>query len=128
MRKVDFTFNSEKENGTHYQLASGYISETVILFEKENVICLIDAKGTVEFYDDSDCSLASANLPKIESGKGVYQDITCFADTNSIKLQFPIYKWIDNYPNCDGEHDRWDTVIIGQNTIEFNLANKTITL
>ena len=33
--KIDITFNTEKENEKYFQIASGYISETTILFEKD---------------------------------------------------------------------------------------------
>lgn len=34
-------------------------------------------------------------------------------------LQFPIAKWIDNDPNCDGEYDRWDSKMFGYHALEF---------
>ena len=127
MRKFDFTFNSENAAcESKFQIASGYISETAILFEKENIVAVVYAKGCVEFYNTDDQPLASATVPENDGGKGVYQDICCFADGNTITLKFPIYEWIDNYPNCDGEHDRWDTKIIDYYTVVFNLSDNSV--
>ena len=128
VKKIDIIFNSEKENDKkHFQIASGFISETTLLFEKENIVALIHAKGSVEFYNMKDELLASGEVPAVDSGKGVYEEICCEVIENSIVLKFPIYEWIDNYPNCDGEYDRWDTRIIGYNTLTFDrLTNSVI--
>lgn len=109
-----------------YQLASGYISETTIHFENENVVAVIQAKGSVEFFNMDDELIAAGKVAPEESGKGVYEEIACQAEGNLIILQFPIYEWIDNYPNCDGEHDRWDTKIIGFHTLTLDLLSCSI--
>ena len=122
-KTVDITFDSEKITGSQkYQLASGYISQTSILFEKEGVIAVIQANGSVEFFDRNDSRIAAGNAPAIDDGRGVYEDVFCAVNNGAICLEFPVYKWIDNYPNCDGEHDRWDTVIIGRHTLTLELS------
>ncbi len=126
-RKIDITFNSEAQTDKKlYQIASGYISKTTVLFEKEDVIAVIEAKGSVEFYDINDELIAVGKLPPVEDGKEVYEEVSFKAEGNLITLSFPVYEWIDNYPNCDGEHDRWDTRIVGYNTLTLDLLNRTI--
>lgn len=125
-RKIDIIFDSEKSTEKMYQLASGYISQTTILFEKENIIAVIQAKGSVEFYSMDDKLIAAGSVPAVENGKGVYEDIRCQAESGLIRLRFPIYEWIDNYPNCDGEHDRWDTRIVGYHTLTLELSTGSI--
>ncbi len=124
---ADIIFNSEKDvNLKMYQIASGYISQTKIFFEKENVLAVIEAKGTVEFYGTDEKLIASGKVPPVVSGKEVYEEVGCQTENNMIKLQFPIYEWIDNYPHCDGEHDRWDTKIIGYHTLTLDLLNGSV--
>lgn len=126
-RNINITFNSEKDSeNTLYQLASGYISQTTILFEKEHVVAVIDAKGSVEFYNTDDVLIASGSVPVKDSGKGLYMDVTCRSENDRIELRFPIYEWIDNYPNCDGEHDRWDTRIVGYHTLALDLTTGSV--
>lgn len=126
-RNINITFNSEKDSeNTLYQLASGYISQTTILFEKEHVVAVIDAKGSVEFYNTDDVLIASGSVPVKDSGKGLYMDVTCRSENDRIELRFPIYEWIDNYPNCDGEHDRWDTRIVGYHTLVLDLTTGSV--
>ncbi len=126
-RNIDIVFDSEKETGEKlFQLASGYISETTILFEKENVAAVIQAKGSVEFFNMKDELIAGGEVPPVESGKEVYVEVCCQVKENLLILKFPIYQWIDNYPNCDGEHDRWDTKIVGFHTLTLDLATHTI--
>ena len=125
--KFDIVFNSEDIHASNkFQIASGFISQTTILFEKENIIAVVQAKGSVEFLDRDHNLIAAGSVPAVESGKGVYEDILCDAETGRITLSFPIYQWIDNYPNCDGEHDRWDTEIVGYHPLSLNLITGTI--
>lgn len=127
MKNYDIVFNSEKENDKKcFQIASGFISETTILFEKENSVAVIQAKGRVEFYNMEGELLSIGELPPVESGKGVYQEICCQVVNSTIVLQFPIYEWIDHYPDCDGEYDRWSTRTIGYETITFDTATNAI--
>ena len=124
-RKADIIFNSE--NGSQkYQIASGYISETIILFEREETTALVYAEGRVEFFDRDGNSLAEGKVESQTGGREVYEEVVCEAAETTLTLKFPIVKWIDNYPNCDGENDRWDSVIIGYNTLTYDRKNKTI--
>ena len=122
-KDIDIVYSSDSGNKV-YSLANGYISHTTFHFEKENVVVVIEAKGNIEIYDMKDSLLASTNAPKLVSGKEVYESIRLQVEQNEIVLEFPIYSWIDNYPHCDGEHDRWDCVIKGYQPIRFNLINK----
>lgn len=61
-------------------MASGYISETTILFEKESVVAVIQATGSVEFYNLDDKLIAEGKVPSVNDGKGMYQDIGCYVE------------------------------------------------
>ena len=118
-RKPDIVYNSENGSGK-YQIASGYVSETVILFEREQTVVHVFAEGRVEIFDLDGNLLFEGKAEAQTGGREVYEEVVCEADENSLILRFPVVKWIDNYPNCDGEHDRWDSVIIGYNTLTYN--------
>lgn len=124
-REIDIVFNSEKGKSS-FQIASGYISVTTILFEKENIVAVIDAKGAVEFYNVNDELLATGEVSKVESGRQVYEEVCCEADENAVIIRFPIVEWIDNYPHCDGEHDRWDSRIIGYHTLKLDRLTNSV--
>ncbi|MBE6824617.1 MAG: hypothetical protein E7513_04660 [Ruminococcaceae bacterium] len=126
-RKIDIVFNSEKDNENKcFQIASGYISQTTVLFEKEDIVAVVYAKGRVEFYNMNDELLTIGEVPVVENGKEVYEEICCKVDENAVGLRFPIVEWIDNYPHCDGEHDRWDTRIIGYHTLTFDMLTNSV--
>ena len=128
-QKFDMVFNSLTDCGKGYfQIASGYISETAIFFERENIVAKVQAKGQVSFYDGTGNLLASGNAPEAGGGREVYEEISCHVEENKIQLLFPIYVWIDNYPNCDGEYDRWDTKRVGNHTLTLNLQDHTLTV
>lgn len=120
MKKIDYTFSSKQESRKSFQLASGYISETVILFEQEKITVVIQANGNVQFYDIHGMCIAEDAAPPVNNGREVYEEIFCSVKNGMIVLEFPVYQWIDNYPHCDGEHDRWDTRIVGYHSMVFD--------
>lgn len=121
MEKFDFIFNSEAGEKKTFQLANGYISTTSILFEKEKVVAVVSAKGKVDLFDLVDNLIETKELPEVTVGKEVYDEVVCCVSNGKITLEFPTYEWIDNYPNCDGEHDRWDTKKVGSETVSFEV-------
>jgi len=113
------------QGGKNFQIASGYISTTNILFENEGIMAAIEAQGHIDFYDLADNLLASLDVQNQDGGREVYQDVHCNVEDNFIIIKFPIYEWIDNYPHCDGEYDRWDTRIIGYHRVCFDTKTNT---
>lgn len=126
--EYDKLFNSINDKQKKYPLANGYISQTTIFFENEKILANIEAKGNIEFLNEEGGLLSSINIPKQTGGKEVYDEVLCHVDGNEVILTFFIVKWIDNYPHCDGEHDRWDSVVIGSHTVKYNIQTKNITL
>lgn len=125
-KKIDKVFLSGNGVKKTFQLASGYISQTTIHFENENIVAVIQAAGSVEFFDGYDVLIAAGSVSRDDSGRKVYEDVVCQVKDEVLILQFPIYEWIDNYPHCDGEHDRWDTRIIGFHALSLDLQTREI--
>lgn len=125
-KKFDIVFNSEKDNGKSFQIANGHISQTSILFEIEKIIAVVDAEGIASFRDMDDCCLSTCYVDREESGKAVYESVVLKADGDVITISFPVCEWIDNYPNCDGEHDRWDSRIIDYLDIRFDIKEQEV--
>lgn len=110
-----------------YQLANGYISQTTIFFEDYHIYVEIEADGHIVYKDTSDSIISTYEIETPEDGKRKYTDIRCICRDGILGLYFPIVKWIDNYPNCDGEHDRWDTIKVAEIQVLHNLDTKEIT-
>jgi len=111
-----------------FQLASGYISTTCITFENEGIRTVIQAPGKVEFFGAGDVLLAAAAVAPQEDGRQLFEDVRCSVADGTIVLRFPVYQWIDNYPHCDGEYDRWDKRTLGYHTLRFDLQAHTVIL
>ena len=126
MKTFDHIYSHEAGTFQTFQLASGYISTTGILFEADKVAAIIEAKGSVVFYDLEEHALASFDIPSQTGGREVYETVDCGKENGHIVLRFPIVHWIDNYPNCDGEHDRWDSVIVGYRTLIFDAEKQSV--
>ena len=73
-------------------------------------------------------TIAAVTVPKQEGGREIYMDVTCSVEDGQIVLKMPIYSWIDHYPNCDGESDRWSTKTIGYHTVRFDIETGKINL
>lgn len=125
-RKFDIIVNREKLYSGLYDLVSGENSETAVLFEQENVVAVIERNGTVKFYNTAGEPIAAGKAPVEKSGMDAYEKVGCWVKENRIELRFPNYKWIDNYPNCDGESDRWDAKIVGYYTMTLDLSTNTV--
>lgn len=106
-------FDSAKQSdGTLINLACGYISLNEITFVRENIIVNIEAcTGEVVFSDLNSNKLLSVKVEMPSSGDDKFSEIKCIVQNGQIKLGFPQYTYEDNYPNCDGEHDRWTKTI-----------------
>jgi len=74
MKNIDVVFNSQTETEKTFQIASGYISKTAVLFEKEGIVAIIDAIGSVEFYID-DKLIATESVPVNDGGREVYEQV-----------------------------------------------------
>ena len=79
-----------------------------VLFEKENIVLKADADGNALFYD-----LEGRELHRDKAeGEKRFGSVYFCVKKNAICLRFPITEWIDHYPNCDGEYDRWTERIV----------------
>ncbi len=63
----------------------------------------VSPKGEVIFRDRE-----GKELCRVEEQDREYKEVRLLWKQGFVSLQFGKVEWIDNYPNCDGEHDRWD--------------------
>lgn len=101
-------------DGAMIDLACGYISMNEIEFTNEKIFVHLEAKtGEIEVYDLDSKKLVSARVQLPTTGDEKFSEVQCSVEENQIKLGFPQYTYEDNYPYCDGEHDRWTKKISG---------------
>ncbi len=63
----------------------------------------VSSKGEAVFWDRE-----GKELCRVQEQGQEYKEVRLLWKRGSVSLQFGKVEWIDNYPNCDGEHDRWD--------------------
>lgn len=124
----EVTFHSDNyPNGQMIELACGYISLTKIRFVNENITVAVEAKtGEVDFYDSEAKKCLSTKIEVPLSGDEKFSEVKCIVDGQQIKLGFPQYTYEDNYPYCDGEHDRWTKTISGFHFLCYDFKNNCI--
>ena len=93
-----------------FHLACGYCTTTSFLFEAWELSVTIDCNGTFTFR--SPAGERTVKAKPMRGGRGCYMDI--YVTTGeTLRFRLPEYDWWDNYPNCDGESDRWDATVTG---------------
>lgn len=113
--------------GKLISLASGYVSLNEITFPKEKIIVRVEAKnGEITFCDLKSTPLLSAKVPTPSDGDEKFSELACKVEGDTIILGFPQYTYKDNYPNCDGESDRWTKSISGFQDLKYDLIHNRL--
>ena len=122
------TFDSTAcPDGAVINLACGYVSLNEIVFTHQNICVNIEAKtGEIEFCDLKSNKLLSQKVQTPISGDEKFSEVKCIVEGEQIKLGFPQYTYKDNYPNCDGESDRWTKTISGFEFLCYDFKNNCI--
>ncbi len=105
------------------------IEQTRIYFSNEGIAATVDHDGHVQFFGDGEQVLLTEHVPsKVDGSIGRYSRVWYRAEDGCIYIKFPCYDLIDNYPHCDGEHDRWDVVTRGYNVLKYCVRDNTAQL
>ena len=104
---------TEELTDARFHLSCGFYENTYILFEKAGFYVNIHNKGTFTFCAPDYRKLAVIQARPMDSGRGCYMDVLISTTEDGAIFRLPEYEWIDHYPHCDGESDRWDARIIG---------------
>lgn len=96
-----------------FHLSCGFYETTSFFFEPINLSVEIHCKGEFVFRTAEGEVLEKVQAQPMDSGRECYMDVLITSTEQEILFQLPEYAWIDHYPNCDGESDRWDAKIIG---------------
>lgn len=124
----EVVFNSERcPDGETVGLASGYISLTNIIFIKENIFVTIESKkGEITFYNTETKLNLFHKMQMPLSGDEKFSEVKCKVDGKQLQIGFSLYTYEDNYPNCDGEYDRWTKIISGFDYLCYDFEKNCI--
>lgn len=118
----DFVFDSEKKlwgrSHEEVEFDGETKPEVSILFEREGIVLRADQKGNAVFRDLEGSVI---HEDRAESG-GYFSRVHVRVHEGRAVAEFPVTKWIDHYPHCDGEYDRWSEVIL--DTIAIPCPNR----
>lgn len=119
--------SKENPDGALVGLACGHISRNRIEFLQQRIAVTVEARtGQVEFFDPEGKALLAAKVD-LPGGDERFSEVRCSAEADEILLGFPRYSYQDNYPHCDGEHDRWTKTISGYRFLRYDLRSNTLT-
>ncbi len=76
---------------------------------------LVSSKGGAVFYDSENNEICN-----IDECDKLFVKVSLKWSQDLITIQFGQFCTIDNYPNCDGESDRWTTEWVVEREIKFN--------
>ena len=113
----DFVFDSEKKiwgrNYEEVEIDRETKPKVSILFEREGIVLCADCDGNALFGDLDNNVIHEG---KVESSN-YFSRVHVRVSEGKPIAELPITKWIDHYPHCDGEHDRWSEITI--DTVTF---------
>ncbi|MBQ8000828.1 MAG: hypothetical protein IJ298_06350 [Ruminococcus sp.] len=75
----------------------------------EGCTIIVSNEGEVVIYDTDD-SIALHT----EKTEKCFKEIRFIWEEDSIRVQFGHTHYVDHYPNCDGEHDRWSETWVSE--------------
>lgn len=114
-------------HGKTVDLACGHISLNEIVFTAEGITVLLDAcTGKLDVCDGASNKLLSAKIALPHSGDEKISELRLLVSDGKIRLGIPEYSYKDNYPHCDGEHDRWTKILRGFSDLEYDIAANKI--
>ena len=115
----DYTFNNSSAwYETEYQIDCENNKPVIVYFERENILLHASADGCAIFFDTDGNELFR---DQADGKQRRFSKIYCCVRENKIIVNFPIIKWVDNYPHCDGEYDRWDEIIVEKIAITYTV-------
>lgn len=103
----------------------GYVEDTEVYFENEKIYLIVENTGKLVFKNEDGEQLAQT-VVKPDTKNGKFDDAFCKVTDGEIYLYLPIVDYEDNYPNCDGEYDRWTVVHIGYICLKFNPSDSSL--
>lgn len=73
---------------------------------------VVSRTGETLFYDADGSLLAS-----VAGVEGSFSEVRLQWKSEELTIQFGHMEEVDNYPNCDGEHDRWSSRWVADRTV-----------
>jgi len=103
----------------------GHVEDTEVFFPDEKIYMVVNKNGNIAFEDENRNELAKIVVTP-DTKNNMHDNVYCKAESGKIKVWLPIVEYIDNYPHCDGEYDRWDVKYIAYDYIVFDVAGGTL--
>ncbi len=143
MREIVYRFNTLGSYQTSEDTAFGQETHLKLTLEPHNFSLAVggellrksackgyeihaSSKGEAVFWDRE-----GKELCRVEAQAREYKEVRLLWKQGAVSLQFGRVEWIDNYPHCDGDHDRWDQRWHTEYEVTWNeetnaLASKTL--
>ena len=112
----------------NFHLSCGFYETTYVLLKDEKMEIDIHYSGKITVFNEKNQVILRTEAPKSEGGRGIYMDCDMKVEDHKAIIHFPIYSWIDHYPHCDGESDRWSTKTMGYHLVTIDLKTLEVTI
>ena len=115
--KYDYVYDSVKSVYEQKFDFKGNDKPITLWLSTENLFLQADRLGNAVFFDKDgkelfkDCAVSD----KVRFFSWIY----CKKSADGLRVSFAVTKTVDNYPNCDGEHDRWDEIEVERISINY---------
>ena len=103
----------------------GFVENTQVHCIHEHVYAVVLQRGSISIRDMDGAVLAELTVTP-DTKNGMHDNCYCKVEAGKLVLWFPQVRYIDNYPYCDGEYDRWDVVYTGYERVAFDLTDHAV--
>ena len=97
----------------------GFLEDCDVHFENDGIHAIVETYGRIAFTDESGTVLAETKV-EANTEDDKHTGGFCGIKDGKICVYLQVVGLKDTYPNCDGEHDRWVSTIVGYNCIAFD--------
>ena len=74
------------------------------------------------------CNGEGRLLAETDDGDTVYKEVRFSWTPTALTVQFGRVTYVDNYPHCDGEHDRWEEKWLSMRTVTVHTETYAVTV
>lgn len=109
--KYDYIYDTSTQNTEQeYELNREGDCLAKILLKEQNFALEINSQGKVVLYDIDGKVIDTKKIKSEKYPDKKFSDVIIKISNDKIQLNMLMKKYVDHYPHCDGEYDRWSVI------------------
>lgn len=98
-----------------------YYETVAILLKEENLMLNVNSNGQVALCDAQEKVLQTKNAKSEKYPDRHFSAVLLNVSDNKVDVKMLMQDVVDHYPHCDGEYDRYSTIVKDEVVLSFEL-------